>query len=61
MTLQLMRLILAYTVWYYDFEFAPDEDGDRIIKERRNTIVIKPGRLDLVFKRRIHDQVKSEE
>ncbi|EFW99477.1 3-hydroxyacyl-CoA dehydrogenase [Grosmannia clavigera kw1407] len=50
--LQLIRLVLAYTTWHYEFGFAPGEDGTRIYRESRNNVVIESGKLELVFKRR---------
>ncbi len=47
-----LRFVLAYTVWHYDFEFAPGEDGRKILTESRNNLVIKAGPLNCVFTKR---------
>ncbi len=49
----LLRLTIAYTVWYYDVEFAPGEDPQRIITEARNQGIMKPGPLYCVFTKRV--------
>ena len=49
LALMQLRLVIAYTLREYDFRFAPDEDGSDIFAKSRNQLVIKPGKLDLVF------------
>jgi len=51
--MMLMRLVVAYTLFEYDFDFAPGEDGTAIIRDTVNHSLIKPGKLYLCFKRRI--------
>lgn len=52
MALIVLRLVLAYTVLNYDFEFAPGEDGTRIHRDAFNQLILKPGKLECVFKKR---------
>ncbi|KAL6695643.1 cytochrome P450 [Trichoderma pleuroticola] len=47
-----IRLVLAYTVWYYDFEFAPGEDGLAIHRDSIDASILKPGKLECVFSQR---------
>ncbi len=47
-----LRMILAYTVWYYDFEFAPGEDGLAIHRDAIDASILKPGKLECVFTQR---------
>ncbi|KAM6480632.1 cytochrome P450 [Trichoderma sp. SZMC 28011] len=47
-----LRMILAYTVWYYDFEFAPGEDGLAIHRDSIDASILKPGKLECVFTQR---------
>ena len=44
--------VVALIVSKHDVEFAPGEDGTAVWKEMRDHFTIKPGKLDLVFKRR---------
>lgn len=46
----LLRVVIAHTVWNYDFEFAPGEDGHGILDKSRNQIIMKAGPLFLTFK-----------
>ena len=47
-----LRFTLAYTVWHYDFEFAPGEDGKACIDEAVNTGTITAGKLYCSFQKR---------
>lgn len=47
-----LRIIIASTVWNYDFQFAPGEDGSTIENETLDLVILKPGKLDLVFRKR---------
>ncbi|KAH8812322.1 cytochrome P450 [Xylogone sp. PMI_703] len=47
--LLVLRLVLAYTVWNYDFEFAPGEDGTAIHRDAANQLILKAGKLECVF------------
>ncbi|KAM0261045.1 hypothetical protein ACHAQJ_002484 [Trichoderma viride] len=47
-----MRFVLAYTVWYYDFQFAPGEDGTAIHRDSVNQLILKAGKLECVFSQR---------
>lgn len=44
-----LRFVLAYTVWYYDFEFAPGEDGIAVLRDSFNGQILKAGKLECVF------------
>ena len=52
LALMLIRLLIANTLWSYDFEFAPGEDGNDIFRKARNQLVVKPGKLNVVFTKR---------
>ena len=43
---------MALIVSKYNVEFAPGEDGVRVVKEMKDEFTAVPGRLDLVFKPR---------
>lgn len=47
-----LRFVAAYTVWNYDFKFAPGEDGTAIHRELRDQGIIKAGNLECVFRAR---------
>ena len=47
-----VRLALASTLWAYDVEFAPGEDGRAIHEQAINRLLLKPGPLWCVFKKR---------
>jgi hypothetical protein len=50
--MMLMRFVVAYTITEYDFEFAPGEDGTAIGRDQVNLTLLKPGKLNLSFKKR---------
>lgn len=50
--MMVLRLVLSYTVYHYQFEFAPGEDGTAIHREARNNIILKAGPLRLAFTKR---------
>jgi hypothetical protein len=50
--MMLMRLVVAYTLIEYDFDFAPGEDGTTIIRDTRDSTLVKPGKLYLRFSKR---------
>ncbi|KAL2879326.1 hypothetical protein SGCOL_005454 [Colletotrichum sp. CLE4] len=52
-----LRLTIAYTLWNYDFEFAPGEDGKTFREEAKFQLIIKPAKLDCVFTKRPGTQV----
>ncbi|KAL7931819.1 cytochrome P450 [Trichoderma chlorosporum] len=52
LALLVLRFVLAYTVWYYDFEFAPGEDGTAIHRDSINGLILKAGKLECVFTQR---------
>ncbi|CAM1510458.1 Fc.00g007930.m01.CDS01 [Cosmosporella sp. VM-42] len=47
-----LRMVLAYTVWFCDMEFAAGEDGTHVLAMSRDEIFLVPGPLFLVFKKR---------
>jgi len=47
-----LRYLLAYTVWNYKFAYAPGEGGDRMDEESVDLVILKAGKLDVVFKKR---------
>ncbi|KAK3990437.1 Tryprostatin B 6-hydroxylase [Cladorrhinum sp. PSN332] len=49
---QVLRLVVAYTVYYFRVEFAPGEDGTAIYAQARNNMILKPGPCMLVFRER---------
>jgi hypothetical protein len=50
--MMLMRLVVAYTLTEFDFEFAPDEDGTAIVRDTKDVTLVKPGELRLRFTKR---------
>jgi len=44
--------LTALLVSKYDIEFAPGDDGTRVIADMKDNFTMNPGRLDLVFKLR---------
>lgn len=47
-----LRMILAETVWNYDFEFAPGEDGSTIQNESIDMIILRAAPLFINFTKR---------
>jgi hypothetical protein len=47
-----LRYLLAYTVWNYDFTYAPGETGRRMDEESMDFVILKAGKLDVVFTKR---------
>ncbi|OHW99436.1 cytochrome p450 [Colletotrichum incanum] len=47
-----LRLTIAYTLWNYDFSFAPGEDGREFETGAKYQLIIKPGKLECVFTKR---------
>jgi cytochrome P450 family 628 len=47
-----LRYLLAYTVWNYKFAYAPGESGRRMDKESVDLVILKAGKLDVVFTKR---------
>ncbi|KAH8124571.1 hypothetical protein ACSS6W_007787 [Trichoderma asperelloides] len=47
-----IRFTIAYTVWNYDFKFAPGEDGTSIHRDMINQAILKAGGLQCVFNKR---------
>jgi hypothetical protein len=50
--MMLMRFMVAYTLTEYDWGYAPGEDGTTIIRDTVNLTLVKPGKLNLCFKKR---------
>ncbi|KAK0736749.1 cytochrome P450 [Apiosordaria backusii] len=53
MGMSVIRLVLAYTVYHYTWDFAPGEDGTRIYSESRDNLILKAGPLNVVFTPRV--------
>ncbi|KAE9379978.1 cytochrome P450 [Stipitochalara longipes BDJ] len=47
-----LRYLLAYTVWNYKFAYAPGENGRRMEEESVDLVILKAGKLDVVFEKR---------
>ncbi|KAL6855681.1 cytochrome P450 [Trichoderma novae-zelandiae] len=47
-----IRLVLAYTTWYYEFELAPGEDGAALHRDAADRQILKAGKLECVFTQR---------
>ncbi|KAJ3948522.1 uncharacterized protein N0V96_002777 [Colletotrichum fioriniae] len=52
-----LRLTIAYTLWNYDFEFAPGEDGKTFEEEAKFQLIIKPAKLDCVYTKRLETRL----
>ncbi|KAK4455098.1 Tryprostatin B 6-hydroxylase [Podospora aff. communis PSN243] len=52
LAMMVLRLVLSYTTYHYQFGLAPGEDGTAIHREAKNKLIIKAGPLKLVFARR---------
>ncbi|KAF9873728.1 cytochrome p450 [Colletotrichum karsti] len=52
LAMNVVRMTIAYTLWNYDFGFAPGEDGSSLDGEAKFQLIVKPGRLNCVFKKR---------
>ena len=47
-----LRYLLAYAVWNYEFTYAPGETGRRMDEESVDLVILKAGKLDVVFTKR---------
>ncbi|KAI5460133.1 L-ornithine-N5-monooxygenase [Mariannaea sp. PMI_226] len=47
-----LHMVIAYTLWTYDFEFAPGEDGTMFHQNDKFQVALKPGRVECVFIKR---------
>lgn len=47
-----LRMMLAYTVWFCDIQFAPGYDSTLVETQARNELFLVPGPLHLVFTKR---------
>lgn len=52
LALNVLRLTIAYTLWNYDFQFAPGEDGRRFENGAKFQLIVKPAKLECVFRKR---------
>ncbi|KAF6830293.1 L-ornithine-N5-monooxygenase [Colletotrichum plurivorum] len=52
LALNVLRLTIAYTLWNYDFEFAPGEDGRTFENQAKFQLIVKPAKLECVFRKR---------
>ncbi|KAJ0382269.1 hypothetical protein COL922a_012916 [Colletotrichum nupharicola] len=52
LAMNVIRTTVAYTLWNYDFEVAPGEDAERLHRESKFQLIVKPGSLNCVFKKR---------
>ncbi|EQB49466.1 hypothetical protein CGLO_11204 [Colletotrichum gloeosporioides Cg-14] len=52
LAMNVIRMTVAYTLWNYDFEVAPGEDAERLHRESKFQLIVKPGSLNCVFKKR---------
>lgn len=57
LALNVLRLTIAYTLWHYDFQFAPGEDGKRFEEEAKFQLIVKPADLHCVFTKRSETEV----
>ncbi|KAK3356649.1 cytochrome P450 [Lasiosphaeria hispida] len=53
LAMMVLRLVLAYTVYDFRFEFARGEDGTAIHTKAKNNLILKAGPLNLVFTKRV--------
>lgn len=44
-----MRLVIAYTLWNYDFKLAPGESDKGMFDNTTDLLILKPGKFHLVF------------
>ncbi|KAK4663162.1 hypothetical protein QC763_0095720 [Podospora pseudopauciseta] len=49
MTMSVLRLVMAYTVYNYTWEKAPGEDGKRIRTESKDNLILMAGPFEAVF------------
>lgn len=47
-----VRFLLAYIIWENEISYAPGEDGRRMREESVDLVILKAGKLDVVFKKR---------
>ncbi|KAH8645775.1 cytochrome P450 [Xylariales sp. PMI_506] len=50
--MMVLRQFVAYTVWHYEFDFAPGEDGTDIHAKAKFQLQVKAGPMYLTFKKR---------
>ncbi|CZR59340.1 related to pisatin demethylase cytochrome P450 [Phialocephala subalpina] len=51
--------IIALLISKYDIEFAPYDDGTRVIRDMQDNFTANPGQLDLIFKLRSKEQITA--
>jgi len=47
-----LRYLLACTVWNYEFAYSAGETGRRMDEESVDLVILKAGKLDVVFTKR---------
>jgi hypothetical protein len=47
-----LRYLLTYIVWNYEFRYAPGETGRSMDEESVDLVILKAGKLDVVFTKR---------
>ncbi|KAK0747207.1 cytochrome P450 [Schizothecium vesticola] len=52
LAMMVLRLVLSYTVYGYQFRLAPGEDGSAIYSEAKDNLILKAGPLKVVFDKR---------
>lgn len=57
LALRFVRLVLASTLRAYDVEFAAGEDGRAVHDEAMNRLILRPGPLWCVFKKRTGQEI----
>jgi hypothetical protein len=58
LALMSVRLVVAHTLWHYEFDFLPGDDSTDIISGTRNRTLVKPGPYHLSFRKRSGDVCK---
>lgn len=43
------KLVLSYTITFYDFKFPPGQDASSFLTVCKSQLILKPGKLECVF------------
>lgn len=43
------KLVIAYTISLYDFKLRPGQDAAAFLRDGKNQLILKPGKLECVF------------
>lgn len=43
------KIVLSYTISFYDFTFPPGQDASSFLSDCKNHFILKPGKLECVF------------